>query len=255
MELSYTFSILIVLSALFSYVNSRYLKLPPAIGIMLLAILTSISLVALGKTYPGINTSQTPNGSTSVDAIYTYNSAGDISEISYSDGIREVFTYTNGEITKKETFSNSTLIDRTDYEYLNGQLIKLQEYSVTFGTTSMEKEVYQAFEFASSSDINPVRAKYFYSPTSTTPANTSEFIYSEQKGAFAATPVGLKKYFKINGQSTDKAISKQVILSKTSTQTITYDYEFNAEGYPTIRIETYSTGFQPRTTVYTYHCH
>ena len=52
MELYYTFSILIVLSALFSYVNSRYLKLPPAIGIMLLAILTSISLVALGKTYP-----------------------------------------------------------------------------------------------------------------------------------------------------------------------------------------------------------
>ena len=52
MELYYTFSILIVLSALFSYVNSRYLKLPPAIGIMLLAIITSISLVALGKTYP-----------------------------------------------------------------------------------------------------------------------------------------------------------------------------------------------------------
>ncbi len=52
MDLYYTFSILIVLSALFSYVNSRYLKLPPAIGIMLLAIITSISLVALGKTHP-----------------------------------------------------------------------------------------------------------------------------------------------------------------------------------------------------------
>ena len=52
MDLYYTFSILIVLSALFSYVNSRYLKLPPAIGITLLAIITSIGLVALGKTYP-----------------------------------------------------------------------------------------------------------------------------------------------------------------------------------------------------------
>lgn len=52
MELYYTFSILIVLSALFSYLNSRYLKLPPAIGIMLLAMLTSISLVAIGKSYP-----------------------------------------------------------------------------------------------------------------------------------------------------------------------------------------------------------
>ena len=52
MELYYTFSLLIVLSALFAYINSRYLKLPSAIGIMLLAIITSIGLVALGKTYP-----------------------------------------------------------------------------------------------------------------------------------------------------------------------------------------------------------
>lgn len=52
MELYYTFSILIVLSALFSYLNSRYLKLPPAIGIMLLAIITSISIVAVGKSHP-----------------------------------------------------------------------------------------------------------------------------------------------------------------------------------------------------------
>ncbi|MCK6617814.1 MAG: sodium:proton antiporter [Cyclobacteriaceae bacterium] len=52
MELYYTFSILIVLSALFSYLNSRYLKLPPAIGIMLLAMLTSISIVIVGKSYP-----------------------------------------------------------------------------------------------------------------------------------------------------------------------------------------------------------
>jgi CPA1 family monovalent cation:H+ antiporter len=52
MELYYTFSILIVLSALFSYLNSRYLKLPPAIGIMLLSIIASISLVAIGKSYP-----------------------------------------------------------------------------------------------------------------------------------------------------------------------------------------------------------
>jgi len=52
MELYYTFSILIILSALFSYLNSRYLKLPSAIGIMLLAMITSISLVAIGKSYP-----------------------------------------------------------------------------------------------------------------------------------------------------------------------------------------------------------
>jgi CPA1 family monovalent cation:H+ antiporter len=52
MELYYTFSLLIVLTAIFSYLNSRYLKLPSTIGIMIIAMITSISLVALGKTYP-----------------------------------------------------------------------------------------------------------------------------------------------------------------------------------------------------------
>ncbi len=55
MDLCYTFSILIVLSALFSFLNSRFLKLPPAIGIMLLAIVTSISLVAPGEIYPAFS--------------------------------------------------------------------------------------------------------------------------------------------------------------------------------------------------------
>jgi CPA1 family monovalent cation:H+ antiporter len=55
MELFNTFSILIVLSALFSFLNSRFLKLPSAIGIMLLAIISSIALVALGKTYPAFS--------------------------------------------------------------------------------------------------------------------------------------------------------------------------------------------------------
>jgi CPA1 family monovalent cation:H+ antiporter len=53
MDLYYAFSILIVLSALFSYANSRYLKLPPAIGIMLLAIVTSVALLLLSKVFPG----------------------------------------------------------------------------------------------------------------------------------------------------------------------------------------------------------
>lgn len=52
MDLYFTFSVLIVLSALFSFINSRFLKLPPAIGIMLLAILTSIGLVGLNHTVP-----------------------------------------------------------------------------------------------------------------------------------------------------------------------------------------------------------
>lgn len=52
MDLYFTFSILIVLSALFSFINSRFLKLPSAIGIMLLAILTSVGLLGLNQTLP-----------------------------------------------------------------------------------------------------------------------------------------------------------------------------------------------------------
>lgn len=52
MELYYSFSVLIVLTAIFSYLNLRYLKLPSAIGIMLLAMIVSISLVVAGKSYP-----------------------------------------------------------------------------------------------------------------------------------------------------------------------------------------------------------
>ncbi len=52
MELYYSFSVLIVLTAIFSYLNLRYLKLPSAIGIMLLAMIVSISLVIAGRSYP-----------------------------------------------------------------------------------------------------------------------------------------------------------------------------------------------------------
>lgn len=52
MELYYSFSILVVLTAFFSFINSRFLKLPSTIGIMIIAMLTSIWMVFMGKTYP-----------------------------------------------------------------------------------------------------------------------------------------------------------------------------------------------------------
>lgn len=56
MDLYYSFSILIVLAAIFSYLNVRYLKLPSTIGIMVIAMIASISLVVLGKSYPHLST-------------------------------------------------------------------------------------------------------------------------------------------------------------------------------------------------------
>ena len=54
MELFNIIAILITLSALFGYVNYRFIKLPTIIGMMLISILMSISLVVLGHLGLGI---------------------------------------------------------------------------------------------------------------------------------------------------------------------------------------------------------
>jgi len=51
MELYYSFSVLIVLASLFAYINYRVLKLPSTIGIMLIAIIVSVTLVASGENF------------------------------------------------------------------------------------------------------------------------------------------------------------------------------------------------------------
>ena len=48
MELYYAFSVIIVLAALFSYVNVRYVKLPMTIGIMVIAMMVSVSVRLFG---------------------------------------------------------------------------------------------------------------------------------------------------------------------------------------------------------------
>src|SRR5689334_21997134 len=52
MDLYYSLSLLIVLAAAFSYFNLRFLKLPSTIGIMLIAMIVSVGLVVVGRSYP-----------------------------------------------------------------------------------------------------------------------------------------------------------------------------------------------------------
>jgi monovalent cation:H+ antiporter, CPA1 family len=54
MPLIHTLTILICLAALFSYVNHRWLKLPITIGLMAVALVFSLALLALGKLGFGI---------------------------------------------------------------------------------------------------------------------------------------------------------------------------------------------------------
>jgi monovalent cation:H+ antiporter, CPA1 family len=45
-------TILIVLTATFSYINFRYIKLPATIGVMLISLLCSLIILGIGKFYP-----------------------------------------------------------------------------------------------------------------------------------------------------------------------------------------------------------
>ena len=48
MEMLDLSALLLSLAAIFSYINFRFIKLPTTIGIMLIAMLISVSLVVLG---------------------------------------------------------------------------------------------------------------------------------------------------------------------------------------------------------------
>lgn len=48
------FTILIVLTAAFSYINFRFIKLPATIGVMLISLLCSLFILAIGKFYPQV---------------------------------------------------------------------------------------------------------------------------------------------------------------------------------------------------------
>ncbi|MEN8800382.1 MAG: sodium:proton antiporter, partial [Thiogranum sp.] len=54
MKLFHILGILISLSAVFSYLNYRTLKLPTAIGLMLIALLASLGLLILGPLTEGV---------------------------------------------------------------------------------------------------------------------------------------------------------------------------------------------------------
>ncbi|MEO8447191.1 MAG: cation:proton antiporter, partial [bacterium] len=54
MDLYNAFTFLIVLSAIFGFINYKYLKLPQTIGVMIISIISSLVLVALGSLYPSL---------------------------------------------------------------------------------------------------------------------------------------------------------------------------------------------------------
>ena len=55
MDLFQASAVLITLAALFNYLNYKYLKLPAAIGIMAMALVLSLVVLALGTAFPAIS--------------------------------------------------------------------------------------------------------------------------------------------------------------------------------------------------------
>lgn len=54
MDLFQLSAALLTLAAIFSYLNHRFLKLPTTIGLMLIAMSSSLALVAVGELFPGV---------------------------------------------------------------------------------------------------------------------------------------------------------------------------------------------------------
>ena len=69
MDFYNTLTIIIVLAAVFGYINFRFLKFPNTIGVMIISLITSLVMVAVGKLYPALF-SQTEQLIQSVD-FYT----------------------------------------------------------------------------------------------------------------------------------------------------------------------------------------
>lgn len=67
MELYYSFTILIVIATLFSFLNNRYLKLPATIGVMVIAMVTSLGIVLIGDYFHKFPLSQLSTIISSID--------------------------------------------------------------------------------------------------------------------------------------------------------------------------------------------
>jgi hypothetical protein len=218
---------------------------------------TTINYTVDNQKVTKVNSSTVYSGVTYQDnATITYDSKGNITETTNDDGTKTVYTYTDGQITKTEDFDGTTLSDRTDYEYSNGQLIKAQYYSESSPGTFVKSD-YDIFEYASTSSKNPTKIKSF-SKTGTTPDYTVVYEYDDKKNPYSASGTFLN-VLALYGEASANNITKATFTnaSNPTIQTNNFVYEYNTEGYPTkSTITKTTTGQSARTSTatYTYNC-
>lgn len=66
MEIYNIITVIIILAAIFGYINHRFIKLPGTIGIMLISLIASLTVIAIGSVYPPFF-SQTIHSINSID--------------------------------------------------------------------------------------------------------------------------------------------------------------------------------------------
>src|SRR5665213_2533227 len=52
MEIYNIITVIILLAAVFGYINHRFIKLPGTIGIMLISLIASLAVIGIGNIYP-----------------------------------------------------------------------------------------------------------------------------------------------------------------------------------------------------------
>ena len=71
MEIYNIITIIILLAAVFGYINHRFIKLPGTIGIMLISLIASLAVIGIGNIYPEFFV-QTIQSISAIDLILLY---------------------------------------------------------------------------------------------------------------------------------------------------------------------------------------
>jgi len=177
---------------------------------------------------------------------FVYDDEGKIVEMNGPQG-KDVFTYSGEVIIKQERFNGVTLRDKFEFEYDNGNLVLIQDY--TDNGTTLVNDRFQKLEYTKESGKDPAVIRTFNASGNL--EGTAIYTYSNHDAATAALPAALKKYWVLGGLPVYRTASN---VEFTNGESITYVYEFNDKGYPLKRTETYTQYQITNIITYGYQC-